>query len=143
MSIIFKTKATHNVIKKIVVKISLEKGSSFNKGFKKNKKPLNKIAYITIFKKLYLSLTFLKYLIFLTCILLYHKKTRTNVLVISLMGRNKGIEPLHTGATIRRVNHFTNTAISKYINILSINCTFCKTFLRFLHVRLFQLTIFT
>ena len=27
------------------------------------------------------------------------------------MGRYKGIEPLHAGATIRSVNHFTNAAI--------------------------------
>lgn len=29
------------------------------------------------------------------------------------MGRNMGIEPMHTGATIRRVNHFTNSAMTK------------------------------
>ena len=28
---------------------------------------------------------------------------------------------MHTGATNQRVNHFTNGAISKYKNILSIN----------------------
>ena len=28
------------------------------------------------------------------------------------MGRNVGIEPTHNGTTIRRVNHFTNYAIS-------------------------------
>ena len=33
------------------------------------------------------------------------------------MGRNVGIEPTHIGATIRRVNHFTNSAIS--INIIA------------------------
>ena len=33
------------------------------------------------------------------------------------MGRNVGIEPTHNGTTIRRVNHFTNCAIS--INIIA------------------------
>ena len=28
------------------------------------------------------------------------------------LGRNKGIEPLHNRATIYRVNHFTNSAIT-------------------------------
>ena len=51
------------------------------------------------------------------------------------MGRNMGIEPMHTGATIRRVNHFTNTAIhnaflinKKYILILPIKMYFDKSF---------------
>lgn len=30
----------------------------------------------------------------------------------SQMGRDKGVEPLHAGATIRSVNHFTNTAMA-------------------------------
>ena len=41
-----------------------------------------------------------------------------------IMGRNVGIEPTHTGATIRRVNHFTNFAMNK--DSLSNNLQNCK-----------------
>ena len=33
------------------------------------------------------------------------------------MGRNTGIEPAHNGATIHRVNHFTNYAMAGVIGL--------------------------
>ena len=48
-----------------------------------------------------------------------HKKTIHST-VIFKMGRNVGIEPTHTGATIRRVNHFTNSAM-RYIHFSRIS----------------------
>ena len=33
------------------------------------------------------------------------------------MGRNTGIEPAHNGATIHRVNHFTNYAMAGAIGL--------------------------
>ena len=48
------------------------------------------------------------------------------------MGHNKGIEPLHTGATIRRVNHFTNCTMTGITYIIKDfkkkqypKCNFC------------------
>ena len=38
--------------------------------------------------------------------------------LFSILGRNMGIEPMRAGATIRCVNHFTNSAMHKYINKL-------------------------
>ena len=39
--------------------------------------------------------------------------------LITLMGRNMGVEPMHNRATIYRVNHFTNSAIT--VNRISKN----------------------
>ena len=52
------------------------------------------------------------------------------------MGRNMGIEPMHTGATIRRVNHFTNSAISNYFYILTSNLKNSKAF--FIYIKIFN-----
>ena len=55
------------------------------------------------------------------------KKIELSSSINFYMGRYVGIEPTHTGTTIQRVNHFTNTAI-KFYSILTNFCLFDKFF---------------